>query len=185
MTSPTRSCRTTIAGFSLVEVAVAVAVAAFCLITLIALLPTGITSNQISVEQTVATGLMSGIVADLRCTSTGTFVSPRYQIPLPHAADPATTAPGYTLFLKEDGSLSGTLNANADPSQSPRYRVLMNFYPPGTNAALASSKSTAATRVRILITWPAVADASVAVAPSNFTGSVETVIELNRNWANN
>jgi prepilin-type N-terminal cleavage/methylation domain-containing protein len=169
-------------GFSLVEVAVAVAVASFCLLILVALLPTGITSNKVSVDQTVATGLMSGVVADLRsapmptsATVTGSLLSPRYQIPLPRVGDPATTAPGYTLFLKEDGSLSGTLNANSDPTQSPGYRVLLNFYPPAAG-------NLAATRVRIVVTWPALSDSKATVAPSNFSGSVETVFELNRNW---
>jgi hypothetical protein len=176
------------AAFSLVEVAFAVGVASFCLITIIALIPAGITANQSSIEQTQATSLLSAIVADLRsapaptsAAAAGPFLSPRYQIPLPRAADAATTAPGYSLFLQEDGTLSGTLNANADPTKNPRYRVLINFYPPGTNPAL-NSKSLAATRARILITWPALSDATVSAAPSKFTGSVETVVELNRNW---
>jgi len=185
------------AAFSLVEVAFAVGIASFCLITIIALIPAGVNANQSSVEQTKATGMLSGVVADLRCApvptsaaAAGPFLSPRYGIPVPGVAsrptDPPMTSgystpPGYSIFLKEDGTLSGTLNANADPTQNPHFRVLINFYLPRSVPGLTAT-SLAATRARIVITWPALSDPVVGNAPSKFAGSVETVVELNRNW---
>jgi hypothetical protein len=191
------------AAFSLVEVAFAVGVASFCLITIIALIPAGITANRTSVEQTEATGLMAGVIADLRSAhvptaandlnigpsgtayGTAAIPSPRYGIPIPRATGSSaspTAAPGYSFFLTEDGSLSGTLNANAVPAQNPQYRVTLNFYPPGTSSTSSTAVGLGPTRVRILITWPALSDSQVSSAPSKFMGSVETVVELNRNW---
>jgi hypothetical protein len=185
------------AAFSLVEVVIALGVAVFCLLTLVALLPVGVTANKNMVEQTVATGLMAAVVDDLRNTpaptaandptyGTASINSPYYQIPIPRATGPSKT---YTLFLGDNGALSGTFNspAVATATPTPTYRVQLDFYPPG--ATTTSTTPVGPTRVRILVTWPALADpgvttspSSAATAPKNFTGSVETVVSLNRNW---
>jgi hypothetical protein len=181
------------AAFSLVELAFAVGIASFALITILALLPAGISANQTSVEETEATGLMAGIIADLRSTSqptsaaqAGPFLSPRYQIPIPRATGAAKTVD--TLFLTEDGSLSGTaINTTANPALNPHFRVFLNFYPPGTSSTSSAVVGLGPTRVRVLVTWPALSDPQVSTTspttwPSKFSGSVETVVELNRNW---
>ena len=169
----------------------ALGVAVFCLLTLIALLPVGITADKNMVDQTVATGVMASVVDDLRNTpaptqasdpifSANPIPSPRFQIPIPRLSTGRVL--GYTFFLAEDGSLAGTLNANATASTNPRYRVQLDFYPPGTSATSTTVTGSGPTRVRVLVTWPALADASAASAPKNFSGSVETVVSLNRNW---
>jgi Tfp pilus assembly protein PilV len=71
--------RSTVA-FSLVEVTIALGVAGFCLIAILGLLPAGLNTNQNSVRQTTANGILSSIVADLRATTTGTQ-SNLFQIP--------------------------------------------------------------------------------------------------------
>src|ERR1700730_9366275 len=63
------------AAFSLVEVALALGVAGFCLITILGLMPASLKTNQTSTRQTTANGILSAIAADLRTT-------------------PATTPPG-------------------------------------------------------------------------------------------
>src|SRR5207248_1091899 len=50
------------AGFSLIEVALALGVAAFALVAIIGLIPVGLNSNQASSEQTAAAGLAAGII---------------------------------------------------------------------------------------------------------------------------
>jgi hypothetical protein len=67
-------------AFSLVEVALALGVAAFCLIAILGLLPAGLNTNQTSTRQTTANGILSSIVADLRGTTTGAQSS-LFQIP--------------------------------------------------------------------------------------------------------
>ena len=162
------------AGFSLIEVALALGVAAFALVAIIGLIPIGLNSNQTSSEQTAAAGLAAGIVADLRATPVTippvAKSSPRYQVPLP----PSGTAT-HSIFLREDGSLSGALDANADLSQDPRYRATLFVTAP----TAASQK--VATIVRVLITWPAVADPQATMIPARFIGSYEVVVALNRN----
>src|SRR5690349_21540030 len=54
------------AGFSLVELTLALGVAAFCLIALLGLLPASLKTQQNSIEQTVANGVITEILGDLR-----------------------------------------------------------------------------------------------------------------------
>jgi uncharacterized protein (TIGR02598 family) len=150
--------RTPRAAFSLIEVTIAIGIAAFCLITIFALLPVGVTTNRTSVNNTVAAGLASGIVADLRAaplptstTSAGT--SPLYGI----TPDTATEK---TLYLKSDGSVSGSA-ADAD------YAALVKITKPAT--------SPGATPVYIKISWPG------SLAPDKSTTFFEVVTALDRN----
>jgi uncharacterized protein (TIGR02598 family) len=53
------------AAFSLVEVTLALGIAAFCLITLFALIPVALKTQQASIQQTTANTIASQIVADL------------------------------------------------------------------------------------------------------------------------
>ena len=177
-------------------------VAVFCLLTLIALLPIGITANKNMVEQTVATGIMASVVDDLRNTPAPTALSDPiyassvipsqyYGIKIPRANQ---TPISYTFFVQDDGSLANSYNyylkaANASSTTNPRYRVQVDFYPPGTSLTVTNPKGNGPTRVRILVTWPALADSGqtskatdTTSSPKNFTGSVETVVSLNRNW---
>ncbi len=54
------------AGFSLVEVTLALGVAAFCLLVLLGLLPTGVKTQQSSIQQTTANQIISQIYSFLR-----------------------------------------------------------------------------------------------------------------------
>src|SRR5204862_1054583 len=54
------------AGFSLVEVTLALGVAAFCLIAVLGLLPTSLRTQQNSIQQTTANQIISTIYSDLR-----------------------------------------------------------------------------------------------------------------------
>ena len=53
-------------GFSLVEVCLALGIAAFTLLTILSLLPLGIENNQAALRQTEALNIVTGIVEDLR-----------------------------------------------------------------------------------------------------------------------
>lgn len=161
-------------AFSLVEVALALGIAAIALVAIIGLIPVGLNSNQASSEETAAAGLAAGIVADLQATPVEIPAveknSLRYQVPLPVSG--STT---HCLFLREDGALVGGLDANADVTRDPRYRATLFITAPTG----ATQKS--ATLVRVLVTWPALADPQAATLPSKFSGSYEVMTALNRN----
>jgi Tfp pilus assembly protein PilV len=174
-------------GFSLVEVTLALGVAAFCMVTLLGLLPVGLNSNQAAIEQTVAAGIAGSIASDLRATPLATSsntapLSPRFFIPLP---SPSTTLVSHTLFLTEDGSpatatpTTSIVDKDANPAQLPVYRATVFFPAVPTGASPATDRT--ATVARLLVTWPALADSKWMNPPSQFTGSVETIIALDRN----
>ncbi len=55
-----------VSAFSLIEVTLALGVAAFCLIAVFGLLPVGVNTNQSSIQQTAAASFATRIAADLR-----------------------------------------------------------------------------------------------------------------------
>lgn len=171
-------------GFTLIEVALALGVMAFCLVALLALLPIGLKLNQTSIENTAITSATAAIMADLFATPLTASQSPRFNFKVPAPGAPATPAAApQTLFLPASGDSDGSvaLKAGASPvftgasqTQS-RYRACVWFTPP------TDAKSKAATLVHILVTWPAIADQQPSTVPKNYTGSFETVTALNRN----
>ena len=56
-------------AFSLVELTLALGVAAFCLIGVFGLMPAGVQTNRNATSQTGAASIMAAVVADLRATS--------------------------------------------------------------------------------------------------------------------
>lgn len=175
-------------AFSLVEVALALGVAAFCLLAIFGLLPTGMNSNQASVQQTVAAGIASEVVADLRSTpvtaSTSGTTSPRFGFSIPAYNGVSTMPPNKpnannTKFFAAGG---GVVGANLTSGTTAMYRATVGFLPP---APSSTGTNRTATMARILVTWPAVADQGSAVKaadwPVNYTGSFETITALDRN----
>ncbi|MEI8312094.1 MAG: hypothetical protein WCH98_15190 [Verrucomicrobiota bacterium] len=148
-------------GFSLVEVTLALGIAAFCLLVVVALLPAGILSIRDSAEATASLSFSQAVLADLRATgaSTNATNSARFQVSIPPAgtAAPATN----TLFF----SAGGVTNSAA----AARYRMTVTLTPP-TNSA-----SRQGTLVHIRTTWPA------AAAVTNAPGAIETFGVLDRN----
>ena len=156
-------------GFSLVELTLALGVAAVSLLVIFALVPTTLRTSQAAFQQTADTSLATAIAADLRSTPVGTTTSTRYQIPIP-----ATGNATHTLFLGDDGKVSGTIDSDAVASQNPIYRATVWFYAPATSQRTA-------TGVRILLTWPALADKTANTAPAKYAGAYEVFTALDRN----
>ena len=74
-------------AFSLVEVTLALGIAAFCLIAVFGLIPIAVQTNRNATSQTAATNIMAAVVADLRATPLttppgGATTSVQYQIPI-------------------------------------------------------------------------------------------------------
>jgi uncharacterized protein (TIGR02598 family) len=138
-------------GLTIVETALAIGLAAFSLLVVLALLPMGVASVRDSVEERGALGLAGSLMEDLRGLSDGA-VSPRFGIQLPaEGAAPATKV----LFLTEGGEVT------ANPAQA-RYRFALTI-----QSRPAGSKK--ARPVHFRATWPAEAD------PSQTGNVVETI----------
>ena len=56
-------------AFSLVELTLALGVAAFCLLAVFGLMPLGVQTNRNATSQTAAANIMAAVIADLRATS--------------------------------------------------------------------------------------------------------------------
>src|SRR6476646_10785985 len=69
------------AAFSLVEVILALGIAAFCLIAVFGLVPVGVQTNRNATSQTTATNILSSVVSDIRASPKGgTVPSAKYKI---------------------------------------------------------------------------------------------------------
>lgn len=150
-------------GFSLVEVTLALGVAAISLLVIFSLLPVGLQTNQRSMEQTASADILSAVVADLRATPVtnprgGSITSTQFGISIPAAGSTGTT----TLFFNSAGQ--------STPSQQPdsRYRMTITFLSNGGGAKTA-------TFTDLKVTWPATA----AIADAQ--GSAEMFTAFDRN----
>jgi uncharacterized protein (TIGR02598 family) len=171
------------AAFSLVEVALALGIAAFCLLTLFGLLSVGINNNQVSIEQSAAVGIGAALAADMRNTalppapSTTDQTTAYYGLTIP--ANPASTissADTHFIYLRQDGSRAGAQDQALDPTQNPRYLATIYYTSSGT-ATSGGPAPKNAVQARMLITWPPQASpTSVAVA-----GTFETITTVPRN----
>jgi type II secretory pathway pseudopilin PulG len=156
-------------AFSLVEVTLALGVAAFCLIAVLGLLPTSLRTQQASIQQTTANQIISTIFSALRA-----------DIRLPPGLeskvcgnDPGPCAWGdlhghwhdvavpYTLYFTNEAKQTGALNG--DPPADAVFKATITYqFPPSETTTLAN----------IIVTWPA--KGSVP------TGSVTSLMAVNR-----
>src|SRR6266436_6267926 len=91
-------------AFSLVEVTLALGVAAFCLIAVFGLIPVGLQTNRNATSQTAATNIIAFVAADLRANykNQGTWRSPLLCIILGNSTPT-------TLYFDTQGRCSGNL----------------------------------------------------------------------------
>ena len=147
-------------------------IAAFCLVPLFGLLPVGLHSNQNATEQTAAASIAHfnyrrspGHGENLRDRI---FVLRLNVSVLHHAVY-------HTLWIAEGGAVTGTKDSTAPATiPIPRYRAYITLTPPPSGAIYA-------TAARLLITWPALADKTANIEPSQYSGSYEAVTALDRN----
>lgn len=160
-----------IEGFSLIEVTLALGIAAVSLCTIFGLLVAGTQTSHTSVEQTAAADVLTAIAGDLRATPRTsppgqTATSPLLKIAIP--ANPIGAASSPPAFYFNALGQSSTQGASFPVSYAARYQAIVTFLP---NASARS-----ATMVRIRVTWPAKADPT-----SNLTSAAETLVALDRN----
>jgi uncharacterized protein (TIGR02598 family) len=157
--------RSPTAGFSLVEVTLALGIAAFCLLTVFALVPIAVLANRNATSQTAATSIMAAVVADLRATpataGTWTGTSSQFCIRLGTST---------TLYFDSEGRCSSNLAGATSacgiawaPALQARYQLNVTF-PSTGNLTYADVK----------VTWPAAATAA------NANGSTEIFAAFDR-----
>src|SRR3981189_2921942 len=102
------------AAFSLIEVTLALGIAALFLIAVFGLVPVAVLTNRNATSQTRATNIMSAVVADLRATPNANTTSAQFvitfgtckrlyfnsegQVVGSGACDPSTTAPATSRY---------------------------------------------------------------------------------------
>jgi type II secretory pathway component PulJ len=149
-------------GFSLVEVVLALGVAAFCLIAVMGLLPVALKVQQASIQQTKANAIISQITTDLRADvrlppGQDSKAQGDWHNLHGHWADVAT--PDVLYFTNDTNQTTATSDAV--------FRATITYlFPPTTTTSLANIK----------VTWPARVDPATALP----AGSVETFIAVNR-----
>ena len=163
------------AAFSLVEVTLALGVAAFCLVAVLGLLPTSLKTQQASIQQTTANQIISTIFSALRAD---------VRLPPGLASkvcgdDPGPCAWGDlhghwqdvsvpdTLYFTNEAKQTGNVNPTLPPADAV-YRAKITYrFPPSDTTSLAD----------IRVTWPAEVDPDSGGVPA---GSVTSLIAVNR-----
>jgi uncharacterized protein (TIGR02598 family) len=156
-----RRCR--YSSFSLVEVTLALGVAAISLLMIFSLLPIGLQTSQHSIEQTASADILSAVAVDLRATPVtnprgNAATSVQFRINIPAAGNTGMT----TIFFNSAGQ-----SANSEQPDS-RYRVTITFVASGSGAKTA-------TFAHLKVTWPA------AATVANAQGSAELFAAFDRN----
>ena len=159
-------------AFSLVEVTLALGIAAFCLIAVFGLMPVGVQTNRNATSQTAATAILSGVVLDMRTAAIGTPGSPHsslYNIVIPV---PGSTSVLQTRYFDGEGRCSTDVAGSIRPDGSSWAPPIVTRYQ--LNVSFPSS-ATGVTYADIKVTWPA------AAVPVNASGSTETLAAFDRN----
>ena len=131
-----RSSRCNPAGFSLVELTLALGVAAFCLIAVSGLMPVGVQTNRNATSQTRATNIAAAVAADLRGTPRANNTSPQFGIRF---------GTNRTLYFDSSGQFTTLLGANS------QYQLSVTWY--GSSGLRYAD---------LKVTWPAPATPSSA-----------------------
>jgi uncharacterized protein (TIGR02598 family) len=130
-------------AFSLIELTLAIGIAALFLLAVIGLMPVAVLVNRNATSQTAATNVMAAVVADLRATPKGNNTSAQFAI---------TFGTAQTLYFDDTGQFSTSLGTNS------RYQVTVRWFPSGSVPLRYAD---------VTVTWPAAATAA------NATGKTE------------
>jgi len=167
-----RSSRKT-AAFSLVELVLAIGVAAFALIAILGMLPVSLKTQQASIQQTTANRIMNTIFVDLRANVRlppgQASKSQEGTLGLGLKGHWAAVATPDTLFFDNTGKQIGTASSQTDPAAlaGAAFRAKITYlFPPNASTSVA----------KIIVSWPAAVILTTGVP----AGSVETFIAVNR-----
>ncbi len=179
--------RASAAAFTLVEVALAMGVASFCLVAVLGLVPLGIDTNLKASDQTACSSILTHVLADLRATpmtsppgAAATSAEYGLKIPSRSGSDAPTTKPIVfaTLYF---GNTAQQFYFPLPPSTilpvNARYRLTVTYLP--SSQAIGTSDKTA-TGVVLLLTWPPLVDPNDP-STGKPAGRVQMFASLDRN----
>ena len=150
-----------VAAFSLVEVTLAMGIAAICLVALFGLMPVGVQTNRSATSQTAATNIVAAVIADLRATSIANSASSQFCILFGTAA---------TIYFDSAGQCSSDLAGTTSPCGAALAPALQTRY----KMNITWSGFVALRYADLKVTWPAAATAA------NANGSTEMFAALDR-----
>src|SRR5882762_284898 len=134
-------------AFSLVEVTLAIGIAAFCLIAIFGLMPVGVQTNRNATSQTAATNIIAAAVSDLRATPKAITTSSQFGI---------TFGTNTTLYFDGSGQFT------TSPSTNSRYQLNLTWY-----------GSTGLRYADLKVTWPAAATPANASGAAEMFGAFD------------
>jgi len=160
-------------GFSLVELTLALGIAAFCLIAVFGLMPIGVQTNRNATSQTAATNIMAAVVADLRAAPTTSTTSMQFAITFgPNGTsttryfDSQAQCSCDSAGLQKPNPLTGDCSLSWSPTLQPRYRLTITW-----------NGSSGLRYGGLKVAWPAAADPAT-ITPS---GSTQILAAFDRN----
>ena len=173
-----KSCGDQIAGFTLVEVTLALGVAAICLIALMGLLPTSLKTQQSSIRQTTANQIISQISSFLRADvrlPPGQASKACPDPPDPNEPCDWSNLNGHwrnvatpdTMYFTNEAKPTGTVTQPNNVPADAVFRAKITYMTPPTQTTSLAS---------IRVTWPAAIDPDSGVP----AGSVTTLLAVNR-----
>jgi hypothetical protein len=149
-------------AFSVVEVTLALGIAAFCLLAVLGLMPVGLKSQQTGVEQTKANAVISEITADLSAAARLPPGQVSKQFKIHGRWNPTPDS----VYFTNEGIQTGNTNQGSVPTDAVLRATISYIAPPVATTSLADIK----------VTWPAQVDPATGAA----AGSVETFVAINR-----
>jgi len=179
------------AAFSLVEVAMALGLIAFVMVSIIALMVVGMKNNQVSAEESRAICILSAMEADLRNTHplANDGKSAIYGLELPYEADGTTRKISYNSNLvgatvpttPEEGSTMVYLDEgerDVGLTGAPIYQASVIYTAVPTAAAPYRTM-----QARLVVNWPVLAEGdeetiSNLTDPAKVRGYVETLVSF-------
>jgi uncharacterized protein (TIGR02598 family) len=159
-------------AFSLIEVTLALGIAAFCLLTLFALIPVTLKTQQASIQQTTANTVASQVVADLSAALRLPPGQQSKQFNL-HGHWAEALTPDLLYFAKDGTFVPGSTNQRPPPPTAVFLAAVTYLQPPTETTSLAD----------VTVGWPAAGiPVNVDGQPdfSKGAGKVETFAAINR-----
>lgn len=155
-------------AFSLVELTLAIGVAAFCLLAVMGLLPAALKTQHASIQQTTASEVLSMFGADLRANvryppGLEDRIYCQFRNIRAHWCRVGTPD---TIYFTNEGWQTGGLTPSSPPADAVFRLTLTYLIPPVETTSVANIK----------VTWPA----QVNPATGTPEGSVQTFIAINR-----
>ena len=153
-------------GFSMVEVAMALGLVSFAFVSIVSILPLGLSDTRNAVAGTEAGCVLAAVSADLLAAPLGATQTPRFQILLPNASNLSVGSLA-TLYTGETGSNRDRNGTLITLPGNAKFKAVVSFQPRSANQKISIP-------VRISVSWPAAAAANATAS------TLETVIALNR-----